>query len=72
MGLGGGISRDLPIPADRIRAEGGRLGYRDDGLEDFEAIVVRVDDIFVEVTVRKQAADAKAAALKAQQQRGRR
>ena len=67
LGLGGGLSLERPIPVDRIRAEGARLGYSDDALEDFEAILVRIDDAFVETTVKKQAADAKAAAQKAQQ-----
>ncbi len=67
--MAGSISLNCPIPADRIRAEGARLGYTDDGLEDFEAIVVGIDDKFVEVTVKKEAARAQAAASKSRQKR---
>lgn len=56
---------------ERIRAEGVRLGYADDALEDFEAIVVGIDDRYVEIGVRKEAAAAKAAADKARNQRRR-
>ncbi len=65
------MSLNLPIPVERIRAEGARLGYSDDVLEDFEAILVGIDDRFVEITVKKEAANAKAAALKARQKQTR-
>ncbi|HTE82000.1 MAG TPA: hypothetical protein VK634_15040 [Reyranella sp.] len=71
LGLGGSVSLNRPIPVERIRAEGERLGYGGDGLDDFEAIIVRIDDTFVEVTVKKEAADAKAAAQKAAKERRR-
>lgn len=71
LGLGGSVSLNRPIPVERIRTEGVRLGYGDEGLEDFEAIIVRIDDKFVEVTVKKEAADAKAAATKSQRERRR-
>lgn len=67
LGLGGGVLLNRPIPVERIRAEGERLGYTGDGLEDFEAIVVGLDDKFVEITVKKEAVNVKAAAQKNRQ-----
>jgi hypothetical protein len=60
-----------PIPVDRIRIEGERLGYTGDALEDYEAIVVGIDDAYVEHSIKREAAEAKAVASKARSQRTR-
>jgi len=71
MGLAGGLSLPRPIPRDTIRREGEHLGYEGDALEDFVEIVVLIDDFFIELEVKRIAADAKAAADKAGRQRNR-
>jgi hypothetical protein len=71
LGLAGGLSLTRPIPATWIRAEGERLGFTGDALEDFEAIVVGIDDAFVEHSIKREAVEAKAAAAKARSQRTR-
>ena len=48
-----------------MRQEGSRLGYEGDGLDDFVEIVMRVDDFFVEVTVKRAADEARANATRA-------
>lgn len=72
MGLAGGLSLPRPIPVDRIRAEGQRLGYAGDAHQDFELIVVGIDDVFVEVTTKREAERAKAAAQKSRADKSRR
>jgi hypothetical protein len=71
LGLAGGLSLTRPIPVDRIRTEGERLGYTGDALEDYEAIVVGIDDVYVEHSVKREAAEAKAAAAKTRTHRTR-
>lgn len=63
--MGPSIMLPLPIPRPDIRAEGERLGYRWDGLSDFCEIVERIDHDFIEVTARKEADRARAAAAQA-------
>lgn len=65
MGMACGMSITRPVPVERIRSEGERLGYEHAALEDFETIVVGIDDRYVEVAVKREAADAKAAAQSA-------
>lgn len=65
MGMGGGLSLPRPVPMEAIRREGMRLGYSGDGLEDFVAIVSRIEDFYVEVEVRRPADEAKTAAARA-------
>ena len=65
MGMAGGLSLPRPIPREAIRREGERLGYAGDGLKDFVEIVMRIDDHYVEVAVKRAADDAKAAATRA-------
>lgn len=50
------------IPRATWREEGIRLGYEDEALEDFITIMLGIDDIFIEASVRQTAADAKKAA----------
>ena len=64
MGMAGGLSLPRPIPREAIRREGERLGYAGDGLNDFVEIVMRIDDFHVEVTVKRAADNAKAAAAR--------
>lgn len=64
MGMGGGLILPRPISRDTIRREGRRLGYSGDALDDFTEILTGIDDKYVEITVRKAAADAKASADK--------
>lgn len=65
MGMAGGLSLPRPIPRDAIRREGARLGYVGEGLEDFTEIITRIDDDFIEVTVRRTADEARRAADRA-------
>lgn len=51
-----------PIPRADIRAEGERLGYDGEALEDFCEIVEQLDHHFIEVTARREAQQARAAA----------
>jgi len=66
MGMGGGISLPRNIPSESIRREGRRRFYNGDDLEDFLAIIMATDDEFVRIDSMRQAADAKAAANRAQ------
>ena len=65
MGMAGGLSIPRAVPRETMRQEGIRLGYEGDGLEDFVEIVMRVDDFFVEVTVKRAADEARANATRA-------
>lgn len=64
---------DLPdvIPLDRIRAEGSRLGYAGEGLEDFEQILRRWDDEFVRVNSLRIAAQVRSDLERAKQRQRR-
>jgi hypothetical protein len=65
MGMAGGLSIPRAVPRETMRQEGSRLGYEGDGLDDFVEIVMRVDDFFVEVTVKRAADEARANATRA-------
>ena len=65
MGMAGGLSLPRPIGRDVIRAEGERLGFDGEALEDFVLIVLGIDDAYVEVTVKREAEQASAAAKRA-------
>ena len=65
MGMAGGLSLPRPIGRDVIRAEGERLGFEAEALEDFILIVVGFDDAYVEVTVKREAEQASAAVKRA-------
>lgn len=69
MGMGGGLSLPRPVPMERIRREGARLGYQSEALEDFVSIVSRIDDFHVEVEVRRAADEAKAASQRSRSKR---
>ena len=62
LGMAGGLTLPRPVPREAIRREGRRLAHRGTDLEDFVEIVMRVDDFYVEVAVKRAADDAKAAA----------
>lgn len=62
LGMAGGLSLPRPVPREAIRREGVRLGHTGEGLDDFTEIVASIDDIYVEVTVKAEAARARAAA----------
>lgn len=64
MGMAGGLTLPRPIPRETIRREGERLGYVGDGLEDFVEIVMRVDDLYIEVTTKRIADETRAAAAR--------
>ena len=61
----GGVRIPCVVPREAIRREGERLGYTGEGLEDFTEIVVCVDDLYVEVAVKRQAEEQRLAALRA-------
>jgi hypothetical protein len=65
MGMAGGLTLPRPVPRREIRQEGERLGYVGEDLEDFTESVARIDDSYVEVTVKREAENAKAAAAQA-------
>ena len=65
MGMAGGLSLPRPVPRETIRREGERLGYVGDGLDDFTEIVTRIDDFYVETTVKRQAEEARLSAQRA-------
>ena len=65
MGMAGGLSLPRPVPREAIRREGERLGYTGESLADFTEIVTCVDDIYVEVTVKREAEQARLAAQRA-------
>lgn len=56
--MAGGISLPRPVPREAIRREGARLGYTGEGLADFTEIVARIDDSYVEATVKREAKSA--------------
>lgn len=59
-GMGPSIMLPLPIPRPDIRAEGERLGYRGEALEDFCEVVEQLDHAIIEATARREADRAKA------------
>lgn len=52
----GGVRLPLVIPREAIRREGERRYYAGDDLDDFCAIVEMIDDFFVEVSTKAEAA----------------
>jgi len=62
MGMAGSLSLPRPVPREAIRREGERRGYSGESLDDFVEIVAGIDDIYIEVTVKRAADDAKSAA----------
>jgi len=50
---------------ERIRREGQRLGYTGEALEDFVTIIACIDDLYVEVEVRRTADEARAVVVRA-------
>lgn len=69
LGLAGGLTLPRPIPRETIRREGERLGYDGEELDDFTDALTLLDDHWVERTVRREAAAAKAAANRARTKR---
>lgn len=67
--MAGGLSVPRPVGRDVIRQEGLRLGFEGEALEDFVLIVVGIDDCYVEVTMKREAEQASAAAKRAKQPR---
>ena len=65
LGMGGSLTIPRPVPREAIRREGHRLYYRGGDLEDFTEIVARIDDIYVELAVKRSAEEAKMAAARA-------
>lgn len=66
MGMAGGLSLPRPIPIDAMRREGERIGLDGDAFDDFVEAVMRIDDLFVEIEVKREA---KAAADRAKSRR---
>lgn len=64
LGMAGGLTLPRPVPRESIRREGERLGYDGDALEDFVEIVMRIDDLYIEVTTKRIADETKAAAAR--------
>jgi hypothetical protein len=52
----GAVVHAAAVTLPTIRAEGRRLHYEGDALEDFVDIIAALDDYFVELDVKKQAA----------------
>lgn len=69
LGMAGGLSLPKPVPRATIRVEGERLGYDADALDDFVEAVTAIDDRYVELEVKRSAAEAKASAERARRKR---
>lgn len=69
MGMAGGLSLPRPVPRDAIRREGNRRGFDGEALEDFVEMVVAIDDGYVEITVKREAENAKLAAERSRKKR---
>lgn len=69
LGMAGGLTLPRPVPRESIRREGERLGYDGDALEDFVEIVMRIDDLYIEVTTKRIAEETKAAAARGRKSR---
>ena len=59
-GMGASVVLPLPIPRPDIQAEGTRIGYRGDDLDDFCEIVEQLDHAIIEATARREAERVKA------------
>lgn len=60
LGMSGSVTFPVAISIDLIRREGERLDYEGDDLEDFTAIVVLMDDYYVEIETKKRGAETQA------------
>ena len=62
--MGGGLRLPEPIPRADIRREGERRGHDGEALEDFIESLTLIDDAFVEITTKAEAARIAAMAKK--------
>lgn len=69
LGMNGSIEAPRTIRRSEIRRDGKALGYRGEDLEDFFAIIRRVDRLYVEEEGKRIAADLKRMQAKAKKKR---
>lgn len=69
LGMAGGVSLPMPVPIEKIRNEGQRLGYRGDELETFVEAVAQIDDFHIETQTRRTASEIQANAQRLKNRR---